>query len=60
MLRDGQIQKTSISIDGKYIYQNVLIFLVYMISIIFYTSKLFLQIKKLQSIQIQEAQEKIF
>ena len=40
--------------------QNILIFLIYMISIIFYTSKLFLQIKKLQSIQIQEAQEKIF
>ena len=40
--------------------QNILIFLIYMISIIFYTSKLFLRIKKLQSIQIQEAQEKIF
>jgi len=60
MLRDGQIQKTSISIDGKYIYQNVLIFLVYMISIIFYTSKLFLQIKKLQSTKLEEARVKLF
>jgi RsiW-degrading membrane proteinase PrsW (M82 family) len=40
--------------------QNILIFLVYMISIIFYTSKLFLQIKKLQSTKLTEAQEKIF
>ena len=40
--------------------QNILIFLVYMISIIFYTSKLFLQIKKLQSTKLKEAQEKIF
>ena len=40
--------------------QNILIFLVYMISIIFYTSKLFLQIKKLQSTKLTEAQEKYF
>ena len=40
--------------------QNILIFLVYMISIIFYTSKLFLQIKKIQSTKLKEAQVKLF